>query len=80
MNEDQLMTVKQFIKKREGAWPSESALREIILNAEWGQNNFQSAFLRIGRRVLIDTVKFWDCVNDFRKNNFDNKKPNIRAR
>lgn len=58
-----LYTVKQFIAKQNGSWPSESALRAIILHASWGENNFQSAFKRVNRRVLIDAEEFWACVD-----------------
>ncbi len=58
--EIQLLTIKQFCKKDK--WPSESALRAIILDADWGKNKFQSAFLRVGRRVLVDVNEFWKCV------------------
>ncbi len=62
-NEKKFLTVKQFVKSCEGGWPSsESALRAIILDAAWGKNKFQKAFIRIGRRVLIDPIEFWACV------------------
>lgn len=60
--ETNYLTVKQFCEKYKGKWPSQSALRAIILDANWGQNNFKEAFIRIGRRVLIDENKFWECV------------------
>jgi hypothetical protein len=58
-----LYTVKQFIAKQNGSWPSESALRAIILDAAWGKNNFQAAFKRVNRRVLIDSDEFWAAVD-----------------
>jgi hypothetical protein len=58
-----LFTVSQFIGRHDGSWPSESALRAIILDASWGKNNFQSAFKRVNRRVLVDPVEFWKCVD-----------------
>ncbi len=58
-----LYTVKQFIAKQNGAWPSESALRAIILDAAWAKNNFQAAFKRVNRRVLIDSDEFWAAVD-----------------
>lgn len=62
-NETRYLTVTQFIKVYEGRWPSsESALRAIILNADLGKNNFQLAFKRVGRRVLVDEAGFWRCV------------------
>lgn len=61
--ESSLLTVRQFCDKHRGAWPSESALRAIILDASWGKNNFQSAIKRVGRRVLICEGKFWEAVD-----------------
>lgn len=59
-----LLTVRQFVAKNCGAWPStESTVRALISDASWGKNNFQSAFKRVGRRVLIDVPKFWACVD-----------------
>lgn len=59
-----LYTVKQFIAKQNGAWPStEAALRAIILGAAWGENDFQAAFIRVNRRVLINPVEFWKAVD-----------------
>lgn len=60
-SERKLFTVKQFC--RPGKWPSESALRAVILGAAWGENKFQSAFKRVGRRVLVDEAEFWRCVD-----------------
>lgn len=58
-----LYTVKQFIAKQNGSWPSESALRAIILDASWDKNDFQAAFKRVNRRVLVDAVEFWKAVD-----------------
>lgn len=57
----QLLTVKKFCEKYPG-WPTEGALRAIILDANWGKNHFQLAFKRVGRRVLVDELAFWECV------------------
>lgn len=64
-SEKKLLTVKQFCKV--GQWPSESALRTIILDAAWGRNNFQAAFKRVKRRVLVDEAEFWQCVERMQK-------------
>lgn len=61
------LTVRQFVEKYKGQWPSESALRTLILDANWGMNKFQEAFLKIGKRVLIDENKFWECVKKNQK-------------
>ncbi|MDB2613624.1 hypothetical protein N9Y92_00510 [Chlamydiales bacterium] len=60
--ESRLYTVRDFCEKNP-SWPSESALRAIILGASWGENKFQSAFKRVGRRVLVDEAEFWLCVD-----------------
>ena len=57
-------TVAQFAKKQDGRWPSERTLRALILGAAWGENNFQDAFIRVNRRILIDEGKFWECVKN----------------
>lgn len=64
-----LLTVRQFCDKYRGGWPSESALRAIILDAAWGKNNFQAAFKRVGRRVLVSEKEFWDAVERMQKEN-----------
>lgn len=58
-----LYTVRQFIAKQNGSWPSESALRAIILDASWEKNAFQKAFKRVNRRVLVDEFEFWKAVD-----------------
>ncbi len=61
-NDKQFLTVKDFCEKQP-SWPTESGLRALILGAAWGENKFQSAFKRVGRRVLVDEVEFWRCVD-----------------
>lgn len=62
--ENRLLTVRQFVEKCQGGWPSsEGALRAIILDASWGKNDFQTAFKRVNRRVLVDPIEFWRCVD-----------------
>lgn len=65
--ETRLQTVRQFCDNYRGAWPSESALRAIILDASWGKNEFQAAFIRVGRRVLINPEKFWNAVSSMQE-------------
>ncbi len=60
--ENNLLTVSQFLDKHHEAWPSHGALRSIIFKAKRGKNKFQSAFIRVGRRVLVDSDQFWRCV------------------
>lgn len=59
---NRLLTVRQFCA--EYPWPSESALRAIILDAAWGKNTFQNVFKRVGRRVLVDEQAFWKVIED----------------
>lgn len=61
---NKLMTVGQFVKSCEGSWPhSEGTVRALILHANKNKNNFQSAFKKVGRRVLVDPNEFWACVS-----------------
>lgn len=57
------MTVKQFAASRKGKWPTERTLRKLILDAAWGKNSFQSAFIRVGGTVLVKPSEFWKCVD-----------------
>lgn len=63
-----LLTVSQFVESGKGAWPtSEGTVRALILDANWGKNDFQSAFKKINRRVLVDPIEFWACVERMQK-------------
>jgi hypothetical protein len=66
-----LYTVRQFVAIQNGSWPSESALRAIILDAAWEKNDFHSAFKRVNRRVLVDPVEFWRCVDRMQEDQKD---------
>lgn len=54
-----LSTVKQFCSRNQ--WATESGVRHLIFNA--GKNGFKQAFVRIGRRVLIDEEKFFELLD-----------------
>lgn len=41
-------------------WPSQGGLRHMVFNQK--TNGFDSAFKRVGRRVLIDEAEFFKCV------------------
>ena len=41
-------------------WPPIGGLRHIAFNSE--SNGFRDAILRVGRRVLIDENKFFECA------------------
>ena len=56
-----LVTINQFIElHRQRGWPTYGALRNI----HWRRKalQFEPAFLKVGRRVLIDVDEFWACV------------------
>ncbi len=42
------------------SWPPQGGLRHLIFNAE--TNGFETAFKRIGRRVLVDETEFFACI------------------
>ena len=61
-------TVKQLaIKNRQnGTWPdSESSIWALKSNSP--ENGFGSAFLKVGRRVLVDEGKFWEAVDNLQE-------------
>jgi hypothetical protein len=41
-------------------WPTQGALRYLMQYR--ATNGFESAFVKIGRRVVIDEAKFFECV------------------
>ena len=41
-------------------WPPLGGLRHLIFHAE--TNGFDTAFVRVGRRVLVDEAEFFRCV------------------
>ena len=53
-----LLTIRQFSEKHP-AFP-QGGLRAIRFNAD--ANGFKSAFLKVGRKVLIDENKFFAIV------------------
>ncbi len=55
VKEAQLITVRQFCERY--SYPSESALRAIILDASI--NGFDKAIFRLGRRVLVNVPAFF---------------------
>ena len=68
VTETRLLTVRQFVESCKGAWPSsEGTIRALILDARWGKNQFQKAFKRVNRRVLVDPTAFWECVEEIQK-------------
>lgn len=62
--ENRLLTIRQFVESCDGSWPSsEGTVRAIIFDANRKKNNFQTAFKRFNRRVLVDPIEFWKCVD-----------------
>jgi len=64
MSEDQqsggqLLPVNEFCRKYPH-WPTPSSLRAIIWEAS--TNGFAEAFVRVGRRILVDEKIFWECA------------------
>lgn len=53
-----LLTVNEWSQHH--SWPPPGGLRHLIFHAE--TNGFAPAFKRVGRRVLIDEAKFFECV------------------
>ena len=43
-------------------WPPPGGLRHLIFHAD--SNGFASAFKRVGRRVLVNPVRFWEIVDE----------------
>lgn len=62
------LTFKQFVSKYE--WPTISGLRSIYFHAAKEKNAFLPAFSKIGKRLLVDPIKFFMIVeNDANKHN-----------
>jgi hypothetical protein len=57
-NSKVFLTCRQFNEKY--PWPSESALRAIIQDA--AKRGFSKAFVRYGRRILINPNEFWAAL------------------
>ncbi len=55
-----LLTVRQFCEKH--SWPTESAMRAMIFRAE--ELGLSAAFLRLNRRVLIDSTRFFQILRE----------------
>ena len=55
-----LIPVKRWPEIHE--WPSEAGLRHLRFYCE--SNGFKAAFIRVGRRVLIDERAFFECARN----------------
>lgn len=58
-HQKEFVTVRQFCERYK--WPTQSALRAMILDAH--TKGLESAFRRIGKRVLIDVGEFWRIID-----------------
>lgn len=47
------------------AWPPYGGLRHLVFNQK--TNGFDSAFKRVGRRVLVDEREFFRCVENMNR-------------
>ena len=70
------MTIDDFAREQTGSpgkgrkgWPTYDAIRNYRRDRK--TNGFDSAFINIGRRVLVDVNEFWNCVE--RKGKRDNE-------
>ena len=58
-----LIPVKRWPEIHE--WPSEAGLRHLRFFCE--SNGFKAAFVRVGRRVLIDERVFFECARNWQR-------------
>lgn len=58
MSEKKIWTLKQFCSFY--AWPTYSGM--WALRSDMKENGFEEAFLKCGRRVLVDVDKFWEIL------------------
>jgi len=58
INVPRLLTIKQFCSQFQ--WPSESGIRAYIYRAD--EYGLSKAFLRVGRRVLINVDIFFELI------------------
>lgn len=70
MKKIRLITVAQF--GQEYPWPSESAMRSYIYRAK--SMDIQDAFVKVGKRVLIDPDKFFILIKKFAETQKKEKK------
>lgn len=60
--ENVFFTIDEFCVK--GKWPSTSCVRALIYDCRKGNNDFEKAFVRVGRRILINSTEFWRVVKN----------------
>jgi len=65
LQETKLIPVSDWGKHH--SWPPQGGLRHLIFHEE--TNGFSHCIRRVGRRVLIDEVKFFEWVEKQNENN-----------
>ena len=58
MGSSRLFTIKQFCSAF--PWPSEAAMRAYVYRSD--ELGINEAFVRVGRRVLVDSKKFFNLI------------------
>lgn len=64
-----LLTIKVFCQTY--SWPSEGGMRNYIQKAK--QYGLEDAFLRIGKRILVNPEKFFELIKDYGKRKLINE-------
>lgn len=60
MKDKRIWTFKQFAAYF--AWPTYYGMRNF--HAKRKEKGFEDAFLKVGKRVLIDVDKFWELIQE----------------
>lgn len=55
---NQMLTIKQFAEKN--PWPNETTMRNLFYKRR--ENGLEQAFVRIGRRIIVDEGKFFELI------------------
>lgn len=63
MKDRRIWTFKQFCAYF--AWPTFYGMRNF--HAKRKEKGFEKAFLKVGKRVLIDVDKFWELIEETQK-------------
>jgi hypothetical protein len=71
--ERKLWTIDDFADKQL-SWPSKGTLRNLANKSLKKDNDFRTAFKRVGRRILVDEVEFWECVERINERNMKSRE------
>ncbi len=63
-NRSQMLTLKQFAEKN--PWPSAGTLRNLFYASK--RNGLEKAFVKIGRRIIVDEEVFFQLIRAKREN------------